>query len=293
MTKDEALKLALEALEIVKNHFSQNRHVNEAITAIKKARSAPVQEPVAWAKFLHYPECWDTAAYPTLHDAVHEALAWAGCSVCAPPAAPVQPAAWESEMRSELAKLGFEGQCPESIGITIKSWFDAYAKSLTAQPAPVQPVKNICTECANSDSWGLPDKKVCRSCISNSEWEPLNVSSKNPMTPPAQLAPEQQAYRTSDAYTIGFKDGQAARVQEPSQWRDMVVVSLVREGVNKHKARELADHFANLPAAQCKPLTDEQISKIRKELSDRGQEFDNINDFARAIEAAHGIKEKT
>jgi hypothetical protein len=50
-------------------------------------------------------------------------------------AAPVQPAAWESEMRSELAKLGFEGQCPESIGITIKRWFDAYAESLTAQPA--------------------------------------------------------------------------------------------------------------------------------------------------------------
>lgn len=32
--------------------------------------------------------------------------------------------------------------------------------------------------------------------------------------------------------------------QEPTPWRDMVVVSLVREGVNKHKARELADHFA-------------------------------------------------
>jgi benzoyl-CoA reductase/2-hydroxyglutaryl-CoA dehydratase subunit BcrC/BadD/HgdB len=31
--------------------------------------------------------------------------------------------------------------------------------------------------------------------------------------------------------------------QEPSQWRDMVVVSLVREGINKHRARELADHF--------------------------------------------------
>lgn len=35
--------------------------------------------------------------------------------------------------------------------------------------------------------------------------------------------------------------------QEPSQWRDMVVVSLVREGINKHKARELADHFAAHP----------------------------------------------
>jgi hypothetical protein len=53
---------------------------------------------------------------------------------------PVQPDAWESEMRSELAKLGFEGQCPESIGITIKSWFDAYAESLTAQPAQQEPV---------------------------------------------------------------------------------------------------------------------------------------------------------
>ena len=32
--------------------------------------------------------------------------------------------------------------------------------------------------------------------------------------------------------------------QEPSQWRDMIVVTLVREGINKHKARELADHFS-------------------------------------------------
>ena len=31
---------------------------------------------------------------------------------------------------------------------------------------------------------------------------------------------------------------------EPTPWREMVVVSLVREGVNKHRARELADHFA-------------------------------------------------
>jgi len=34
---------------------------------------------------------------------------------------------------------------------------------------------------------------------------------------------------------------------EPTQWRNMVVVSLVREGINKHKARELADHFAAQP----------------------------------------------
>jgi hypothetical protein len=35
--------------------------------------------------------------------------------------------------------------------------------------------------------------------------------------------------------------------------RDAIVVNLVREGINKHRARELADHFISLttpPAAQ-------------------------------------------
>jgi hypothetical protein len=40
---------------------------------------------------------------------------------------------------------------------------------------------------------------------------------------------------------------QPAQQAEPTQWRDMVVVSLVREGINKHRARELADHFAAQP----------------------------------------------
>ena len=31
---------------------------------------------------------------------------------------------------------------------------------------------------------------------------------------------------------------------EPTPWRDMVVVTLVREGIDKHRARELSDHFA-------------------------------------------------
>ena len=65
MTKDEALKLALEALDIVKIHFTQNRHVNEAITAIKEAlaQPAPVQEPVAhsdgyWCVDLTCKKCY-------------------------------------------------------------------------------------------------------------------------------------------------------------------------------------------------------------------------------------------
>ena len=41
-----------------------------------------------------------------------------------------------------------------------------------------------------------------------------------------------------------LREALAQPEQEPSQWRDMVVVSLVREGIDKHRARELADHFA-------------------------------------------------
>jgi hypothetical protein len=48
MTKDEALDLALEALEYIENNYmSLPKSGSEAITAIKQARSAPVQEPVA------------------------------------------------------------------------------------------------------------------------------------------------------------------------------------------------------------------------------------------------------
>lgn len=35
----------------------------------------------------------------------------------------------------------------------------------------------------------------------------------------------------------------AAKDAEPVAWMDMVTVNLVREGINKHKARELANHF--------------------------------------------------
>jgi|LauGreDrversion4_2_1035121.scaffolds.fasta_scaffold362232_4 hypothetical protein len=45
----EAMKLALFALDIVKIHYTQNRHINEAIAALKERLAQPEQEPVAWA----------------------------------------------------------------------------------------------------------------------------------------------------------------------------------------------------------------------------------------------------
>jgi hypothetical protein len=136
MNKNEALDLALEALEyLLENktiHYTYRTKADEAITAIKQARALDKMAENARELGLDY-EPAHVQPVATLFGSlpVYDTT---------PPAqpAPVQPAAWESEMRSALAKLGFEGQCPESIGITIKGWFDAYAKSLTAQPAPLQ-----------------------------------------------------------------------------------------------------------------------------------------------------------
>ena len=50
MTDREAMKLALFALDIVKIHYTQSRHINEAIAALKEALAQPEQEPAC-------PEC--------------------------------------------------------------------------------------------------------------------------------------------------------------------------------------------------------------------------------------------
>jgi hypothetical protein len=55
MTKDEALKLALEALEdLGMKHFENTGEVlyKETFTAIKEALAQPEQEPVAFAKIF-------------------------------------------------------------------------------------------------------------------------------------------------------------------------------------------------------------------------------------------------
>jgi len=88
MTKDEALKLALEALESERDKYLEwgdedgaPDDVYEAITAIKQARSAPVQEP---RKISDFPE---------LQSVVRKGLA--DGSLIIQGAAPVQePVAW-------------------------------------------------------------------------------------------------------------------------------------------------------------------------------------------------------
>ena len=44
MTDKEAMAMALVALDIVKIHYTQSRHINEAITALKEQLADPMRE---------------------------------------------------------------------------------------------------------------------------------------------------------------------------------------------------------------------------------------------------------
>jgi len=63
MTKDEALKLALEALEVSTdwdvNATGRQLKSMQAITALRKALAAHVQEPVAWGMQNDYGQIYD------------------------------------------------------------------------------------------------------------------------------------------------------------------------------------------------------------------------------------------
>jgi len=101
--------------------------------ALKEA--SPLQEPVATVQSLHM-DGKDIGVQAHLHQHLPVGTKLYTTPPAAQPAPVQEP--WESEMRTELAALGFDTQCPESIGITLKRWRDGYA---AAQPAPVQEPK--------------------------------------------------------------------------------------------------------------------------------------------------------
>ena len=88
-------------------------------------------------------------------------------------------------------------------------------------------------------------------------------------------------------YIIGLL---AQPEQEPVALQmDVIVVNLVREGINKHRARELAEHFikhTTPPQRTWVGLTDEE--RLQLYLKSNGLEF--YKNFAMNIEAK--LKEK-
>ena len=79
-----------------------------------------------------------------------------------------------------------------------------------------------------------------------------------------------------------------APTQKPVAWMEMVVANLVRQGIGKHKARELAEHFYTTQPTAQRPfvgLTNEDVKDLCNEASSFG-----TSSWIRHIEAK--LKEK-
>jgi hypothetical protein len=96
----------------------------KAMKALQSALASPAtapEFPADWAQMIHYPECWDTAAYPELRDAIHEALAWSGCSVCKPATAPERKPMHEGEIQAAWLGQDLDEPIPYSFVLGIRS----------------------------------------------------------------------------------------------------------------------------------------------------------------------------
>lgn len=84
---EEMKRAFYDVIEVTRNGAIQmvERGIAAAINAM------PAKYPDEWARAIHYPECWDTAAYPTLHDAIHEVVTCCGCVEHIPLAQEAQP----------------------------------------------------------------------------------------------------------------------------------------------------------------------------------------------------------
>jgi hypothetical protein len=83
MTKDEALKLALEALENIKNDpfkFDLKNGIDKAITTIKEALAQPEQERFLVATIGNWGRVeWADGVFPSLGDKMYSApRTWVG-----------------------------------------------------------------------------------------------------------------------------------------------------------------------------------------------------------------------
>jgi hypothetical protein len=81
-------------------------------------------------------------------------------------------------------------------------------------------------------------------------------------TPPAQPAPV--AFEVGLVEWVGNKLMATPKTTTtpPASWMEMVTANLVREGVNKHKARELAEHFYGLAQRPFVGLTDRDAGEV-------------------------------
>ena len=79
---------------------------------------------------IHYPECWDTAAYPTFESALNEVYAAFSCTVCTHP----RGQAASPDATSATAHLSPSDACEDlrDEALELANYFESQSHSYTA-----------------------------------------------------------------------------------------------------------------------------------------------------------------
>ncbi len=207
--------------------------------------------------------------------------------VMVPNESPTNEPDWDECIRQAEISTGLKVE-RHTLSIVIRE----VRRWLIAKQEQGEPVaqKNVCIECQNADSRGLPDKPICRKCVRNSKWQPLNASSVNPLytTPqPKQEQGEPVAWLWKHINRDGeeLNAGLSFEKVEPTNntfW------------MNPNDPRLTATEVQPLYTTpqQRKPLTYEQFKATADEVFGFVVGLGGYEDAVRTLyEAAHGIKE--
>lgn len=127
-------------------------------------------DPVAWQNPLH-PDQLSSKPIPN----------WTPLYTAAPVAQQAEAVPTIYVSRGQLENLKPDPEDAAGTYIPVrKTPKGKFTHPLFAAPQQAEAAPTTCTECRNTDSWGIPDQPVCRSCRAGSAWEPLNKSSVNP-----------------------------------------------------------------------------------------------------------------
>ena len=334
MTEKEALKLALEALEVATTPLAKDRQeVLRAITAIREALADHIgdankmveQSTCKQALQVEQPaQQQEPFCYHDGRDIVGKE--YADHSDVFPLYTAPKPRQWvgltQQDMKLALKTLEKMGRVMKQSPDTEKA-IVAIRKALAEQPAQQQRWAVFCSQCRKewSVSYPHPGKSICAECDAKvgAQQQKEGFASPGggyvPAIPrpipldwklvPRKATPEmlramdecaQEGYderlyegMASSVYMAAWDASPVLGTLPPSEkersMMDIIVGNLVREGINKHRARELAEHFVKHTSP---PASKPWVGLTQQDIDiafDDTQEGGGFNEFARAIEA--------
>ncbi|WP_179254799.1 hypothetical protein [Burkholderia sp. AU15512] len=98
---DQQVHDAIKSAEHEVSRMTPFSSMEERRFAFCRALLAAQQPEPKLAQAIHYPECWDTVAYPTVESALREVYVAFRCQQCEQP----EPCAEVTELRAEIERL--------------------------------------------------------------------------------------------------------------------------------------------------------------------------------------------